>query len=573
MTDVAKAGHAAPKKGKDPDTRRSTLYLVRETVGGSLREVLNLRYAEDHDFEIRDVSIGSTYGLLYTGVINPDRPPDWADVVCRLTGVAPAVENRTAAGVLLVPVEGRIFALTYGMGHLLLDQGHVEAGFGFGFALRMLKPDAIRQVTHSVMDPRGRTDRNSVSQDQPIHGFGIEEYGEIVSRVAGRLGPTSLTLGRRKRQAVQISGTDALKVHLGSDPEDLLADLAEIKRIMTEESPDPQFDAIARVRPLKANDERLPDLERRLDVLLGDPSSGRIAVTVPAHLLDEEGSVTSFWVKIGRRRELVDELELGHILDKTRDMADGDRFRALSKGHIQMCRDAEGADVASGQVSAHRWLTAEISLGTSRFFYYDGKWYEVGDRHLDTIHEQVRSLLEADAGLSLVDWTPDLEDEEAYNKKAAGEGYVCLDRDLIRTTQHPRGIEACDLLGPDCELVHVKRAKSTAPLNHLFAQGRNSADALRMDSTARRILIDKVRGLDPGHPIQDDFVPKKVIYAISLESGKPLSVDNLFTFAQVSLLQATVALRNLGIEVNVINIPTIRPPRPSSGRRSARAGK
>ncbi|HEX4102748.1 MAG: hypothetical protein WA731_02670 [Pseudonocardiaceae bacterium] len=34
-------------------------------------------------------------------------------------------------------------------------------------------------------------------------------------------------------------------------------------------------------------------------------------------------------------------------------------------------------------------------------------------------------------------------------------------------------------------------------------------------------------------------------------------VANLFTFAQVSLLQAAVALRNSGIEVAVVNIPTV----------------
>jgi len=106
-------------------------------------------------------------------------------------------------------------------------------GFGFGFALRVLKPDAVRQVTHSMMDARGRTDRNSAAQDQHIQGFGIEEYGEVVSRLAGKLGETSLTLSRGRKQSVQISGTDALKIHLGAEPNNLLADLAELNRIAT----------------------------------------------------------------------------------------------------------------------------------------------------------------------------------------------------------------------------------------------------------------------------------------------------------------------------------------------------
>ena len=31
-------------------------------------------------------------------------------------------------------------------------------------------------------------------------------------------------------------------------------------------------------------------------------------------------------------------------------------------------------------------------------------------------------------------------------------------------------LEICDLLGPDNELIHVKRAEGSAPLSHLFSQ-------------------------------------------------------------------------------------------------------
>ncbi|MGH3805929.1 MAG: DUF6119 family protein [Pseudonocardiaceae bacterium] len=103
----------------------------------------------------------------------------------------------------------------------------------------------------------------------------------------------------------------------------------------------------------------------------------------------------------------------------------------------------------------------------------------------------------------------------------------------------------------------MKRAKSTAPLNHLFAQGHISADTLHWDSTARSKLLAKVRERNPQRPVEDDFMPRKVIYGISLKSGKPLTVKNLFRCAQVSLLQAAVALRNSGIEVAVVNIPTV----------------
>ncbi|MGH3937325.1 MAG: DUF6119 family protein [Pseudonocardiaceae bacterium] len=264
------------------------------------------------------------------------------------------------------------------------------------------------------------------------------------------------------------------------------------------------------------------------------------------------------WVKVGRRREPVRELDLEHVLMKTRCLPEGERLPTLIKGYIQMCRDAEGKDAASPKIPAHKWLAAEVSLGTSRFFFHEGRWYEVGDRHLESIQQQVHKLLQTPAGLSLIDWTADLKDEKDYNRETAKHGYVCLDRLLIKTDLHPRGFESCDLFGPNNELIHVKRAASTAPLNHLFAQGRISADALRWGSTARSKLLAMVKERNPRHPVSDDFMPRKVIYGISLKSGKPLTVANLFTFAQVSLLQAVAALRNgSGIEVAVVNIPTI----------------
>lgn len=52
--------------------------------------------------------------------------------------------------------------------------------------------------------------------------------------------------------------------------------------------------------------------------------------------------------------------------------------------------------------------------------------------------------------------------EEKYYNAYAGEvpGFLCLDRKLVRTRAHPRGFEACDLLGTDQELIHVKKVSS-----------------------------------------------------------------------------------------------------------------
>ncbi|CAL9540969.1 hypothetical protein SUDANB120_04245 [Streptomyces sp. enrichment culture] len=546
-----------------PGTRRSTLYLLRDTgtSPAALRAALNARYERDHSFVVEEVTTAGTPALLCHGVIGARRPPDWTSAVQTLTGRKPAVENLTSACALLLPVADDVFALTFGMGHLLLDQSRISPGFGLDFVLRAAQPDAIRQVTHSLMDARGRTDRSSAAQGQHIRAFPIEEYGEVVSRLVGVLSETELTIGKHGkngRRTAQVAGTDALKIHLGAQPEDLRRDLVQVRAILARRSPAPDFEAIARVRPLKSGDPRRSVLEGRLDDLLGaSPDTGSLALAVPAACLDQEDAALSYRVKVGPVRRLIPSPSIGDIVELLDGVPPGKRLEALSSGHIQMHRDEEGADPVSAQVKARTWITAEIPLGTSRYFHHEGRWFEIGDRYLEGIRSEVDTLLTTPAGPTLPAWTTDLATEEAYNLEAAKHGYVCLDRRLIRTAQHPRGFEAADLLAADGTLIHVKRAESSAPLSHLFAQGRVSAEALRFDAEARAAFVRRVRERSPGHPLGEEFTPRKVVYAISLKSGKALTTANLFTFAQVSLLQAARALRAQGIDVAVVDIPSL----------------
>ncbi|MEU5372275.1 DUF6119 family protein [Streptomyces sp. NPDC005951] len=543
-----------------PKTRRSTLYLLRDTgpSPADLRAALNARYERDHSFAVEDVTVGDAPALLCHGVIGHHRPPDWTSAVHSLTRRKPPVENRTSACVLLLPVADDVFALTFGMGHLLLDQSRISPGFGFDFVLRAAQPDAIRQVTHSLMDARGRTDRSSAAQGQHIRAFPIEEYGEVVSRLVGTLSSTELTIGKHSRRTAQVAGTDALKIHLGAQPEDLLYDLTQIRAILARHSPAPEFEAIARVRPLKSGDPRRSDLEARLNDLLGaSADTGSLALAVPAACLDQEDAALSYQVKVGPVRRLMPSPAIDDILELLDGIPPGRRLEALSAGYIQMHRDEEGTDPVSAQVKAHKWITAEIPLGASRYFHHEGRWFEIGDQYLEGIRSEVDALLTAPAGCSLPGWTTDLATEEEYNLEAAKRGYVCLDRGLIRTAQHPHGFEAADLLAEDGTLIHVKRAASSAPLSHLFAQGRVSAEALRFDAEARAEFVHRVRERRPGHPVGEEFTPRRVVYAISLKSGKALTTTNLFTFAQVSLLQATRALRAQGIDVSVVGIPSV----------------
>ena len=62
---------------------------------------------------------------------------------------------------------------------------------------------------------------------------------------------------------------------------------------------------------------------------------------------------------------------------------------------------------------------------------------------------------------------------------------MLLDKNTVRTRRlRGGGLEIADALGPSGQFVCVKKADSTAPLNHLFAQGRVAIETLRYDSSS-----------------------------------------------------------------------------------------
>lgn len=119
-----------------------------------------------------------------------------------------------------------------------------------------------------------------------------------------------------------------------------------------------------------------------------------------------------------------------------------------------------------------RWIEAEVALGARRFFLLDGQWYEIGEAYLAAIRSQVERLV---TGTPSVDLLARMigDTQRKYNESVPDlrPGYVCFDRDNVRTALHRgNGVEICDLLSPDDILVMVKRAKESDALSHLFVQ-------------------------------------------------------------------------------------------------------
>ncbi|MEV6924531.1 DUF6119 family protein [Dactylosporangium sp. NPDC051485] len=563
--DNARADRAtkASRNRNKPNSRRSggsyrtTLYRLDGVPPNpdGLRRALNNRYLRGQDFEIHPTTVSDAPALLVHGHVPRDRA-DWCPVITGLTGNAVAVGYSSAGGALLVAVDGVVYALTYGtVGRHMINPDLYDPGFGIGFAIRAVGPERIMRITRRMLASTGRTDRSQVPGGLHIRQFNIERWGEIVGQLCGTLlDNPRLTVTRLTKRPVSVAGANSLQIPLSVDPVGLLDDLREITRVSAVDTPSPELEFIAQVQPLPTG-ARTQELDEHLDDLLGQVAPDGLALTMPISQAEYEPLAVAYEIKtVGSRRAHLSELDFEAVLERARTRPAGMRLKALKNGTIALCANKHG-DLLTPPESAHKWITAEIANGNARMIYQEGKWYEIGEHHLDFLGTEIEEILSRPPTIALPPWTTSLANEDAYNKHAARHGFVLLDKRLLKTRQHPYGIEGCDLLGPDNELIHVKRADRSSPLSHLFYQGEVAIDALRYERDARAQLAKMVRHADPGRGFTAAFRPKKIVYAIALSSGKPLSAKTLFTFSQVALYRAVRRLRSDNIDVEVIGIP------------------
>ena len=126
-----------------------------------------------------------------------------------------------------------------------------------------------------------------------------------------------------------------------------------------------------------------------------------------------------------------------------------------------------------------------------------------------------------------------------------------LDRQLIRTTQNRRGFEACDIITPTADFIHVKHTPRSSTASHLVAQAAVATDALRHDNEARGKLQEVVVAAG-GDASWVPARPKSVVLGIA--RSKPVTASDLFSFTQVTVTKLDISFAEVGISLTIAPI-------------------
>lgn len=454
----------------------------------------------------RDLVVGGAPALLVSGSSEPS-PVEWTGAIRSLTGVDLGFTTTTAAAALLIRVDETWYALTFGHGWRYLLDSAIDRDFGLDLAVRLLDPDEIRRVTRWALSAKARVDENLVPGGQGLWAFGLREHAELVRNLAGTVHrDLPLELARVRRRGayrnfrLSLDCGDGVHIPLGVEGGSLLSDLRELTRVTTE------GDVHARLEPLRwvrrLGHEHTDKLDATAADLLADGSAdtGEVGISYPARYYDGP-AVRRYRGRIGDTEIDTDELTVEDLRPGLRDT--GRRLSALRTGSIEGLDD-EGR--SGGGVSALHWLAAEIVEPGARYVLIDGDWYQLGEHYVAYVERVVTEAFANRPEWTLPAWeaAPRNKDgrvvEAAYNLHVAARDnrFLCLDRSLLTTRAHPRGFEACDLLGPDNVLVHVEKVSGrtgSSVLSHLFAQGLVSAESL-----TDRETWDRFRGLVASGP-------------------------------------------------------------------------
>lgn len=527
-------------------SQRLTVFLLKDVDG--FDEALDLEEGTDV-FEADVSPDAGMEGKFYSKASKVD-PPGWLSYLAPvLDGPPDDLRSASASGLLLLRVDGDVFALTFGYGRSLLNQSKIVRRFGLKVVLNLIDDRGIRSLDTKVFDEIvvSRNTQSSRSSDLPT--FGIDVLRDILRAATGK--PPEGT-GYKT-----LSGSDALVLSSNTAAENLPEVLRALRLHYGSTKYRDSFGWVDHLNEVKDSEMKgFLDGEMLKRLLDGNLEDTHMAI--PDNL--DAGDIEHFTITGSRGKEY-EELDLAEYIADVGTAGLSVETLQQRKVSVRFL----GAPNPTTRSSIYQCLISEQRYDDSLFVLIEGRWYEVADTLVAQVDDYVGQL--GTSAVSLVPARPG-ESEDSYNERAADSNpaLVKLDGKLVSAEGAVSKIEFCDLLGTDGSLIHVKRKVRSSTLSHLFAQGRVSAGTLgdgaaregvRKAISAAATLSEGMKWLNvvPPADVSVDRSQYKIVYAVIANSDKPGN-EWLPFFSRLNLMQSAQMLNRSGFaRVEVMRIP------------------
>ncbi len=481
--------------------------------------------------EVENLPAGAT---LY---LSDNRPTDpwWKSY----WGINRNLRQVLKGAIVFLPIDDKFVALTFGHTYHNLKSEAYEYDFGLRATLNAIDPDKIR-ITDILQPEDAKRERIQSPVASDLTFFDINSDESIVKRLSGAVRSEFQSYFRHVTGANNIRITSKIAA---SEIRDLCSKLLEIYE---RDDYKTAFPNIQNITPIK-DPSTIQILDARLLEAFREESID-LVLTIP-EILDHESDFQIAYSGAYGPRKTYDSVFIGHYREFLRSHKIDDVELCHLQHHRLNIKDENGNTMQSFPI--YQCLLFDSEHDGNHYHLCDGSWYRIEQ---DYIIQLKRSL-----DPYFVDHTVLQEcnekREDSYNQSVAtaNADYVCLDKTNI-SPEGQTAVEPCDLYTVNndaANLIHIKISTRSASLSHLFHQGTNSVEVLRLNGEAR----DKLKNLlQPDQRTPIDNTNFSVTYGIITAKDKFKKSDALPIFSRISLRRATQSLRLMAIDCNVVLI-------------------
>lgn len=458
-------------------------------------------------------------------------------------GIKKNLKQVTKGALIFLPVMQRCFALSFGhVYHNLKDESY-EYDFGLRVTLNSVDPNKLKS-TDTLEPGPARRQRTQVPIDLDITFFDFDRDSTILKSLTGKVKIEHEELFKH------ATGSSNLRISSALSPDELAKLCEKLLELYKSTAYKDTFPDIQNITPVR-DPQTIEELNKKLlealraksdDLYLAVPDIISYADNVCIVFSGEGWSLIYDDAFLGSYYEY---LESHGVSLNTIGITD-------LKKHRLVLTDEDGATRKSYPLL--KCLIHDTSLGGAGETYHlnEGNWYKVADKLVAKLSKFLDPLCE---DLDLPDFNHG--NEGAYNEGVANDNpaFLCLDKKNIAPSGQTM-VEPCDLYsvnGGHSVFHHIKRSTFSAQLSHLFNQGANAVQLLKLEPQSVDKLKALIDGMAPG-ATKDGFMQPvndakfQVVFGIVTRKKKTAKSKNLPLFSRMSLMRVMKDLQMMSVK-------------------------
>ncbi len=505
-------------------SRPFSIYLLKQGYDGtnSLKE--------DHRL---DTSVSATKlpaGAQLFVLDGPETDVWWTGYF----GVKAKIQQASKGALVFLPIGHRCFALSFGRVYHKLRDDCYEHDFGLRVTLNCVDPKKLRS-TDTLQPGDARRQRTQAPIESDLTFFDFDRNSSVLRSLTGKVKEQYKSLFK------DATGASSLSVKSSATPKELTKLCEDLLGLYSGEDYRKTFPDIQNILPV-TDPDTLSQLNDALIQALRSQSQG-LYLTIPDIIDFRKHSYYASFSGQGKSL-LYPDVQLTtyyEYLDQNGFDVAGITLDDICRHHLNLVDEDENVRERYGIL---RCLLFETSLGAKGHTYHlaETKWYRVENAYLQKIQKTLDPLC--------VDLDfPDFEhkDEGEYNKAVAEKntGFVCMDKANISPTMQTQ-IEPCDIYAvadDHAVFYHVKRSTHSSQLSHLFNQGMNAIEILKVEPESVQKLLGIIESEITDETIRAALSAPvngqklKVVFGVITHKDPSLKSLNFPLFSRMSLMR------------------------------------